>query len=79
MQTGVLHPQHCNAPLKLGLAMNTTETNTLTIAQFQAIEARAHELRAEAFANVMRRLFRALFSAPRKVVSCPSCARPLHG
>lgn len=61
--------------------MTSTEntTPTLTLADFQAIEARAHELRAEAFASMLRALFRAVFSAPRKVVSCPSCARPLHG
>ncbi|MBY6065159.1 hypothetical protein KUW17_00260 [Leisingera aquaemixtae] len=59
--------------------MNTNDTKTLTISQYQAIEARAHELRAQAFAAMMRSLFRAVFSAPRKVVSCPSCARPLHG
>ncbi|KIC19010.1 RSP_7527 family protein [Leisingera sp. ANG-DT] len=63
----------------MGYAMNTNDTKTLTISQFQAIEARAHELRAQAFAAMVRRLFGALFSAPRKVVSCPSCARPLHG
>lgn len=56
--------------------MNTT---TPTLSQIQEIEARAHRLRAEACAGMMRALFRALFSAPRKVVSCPSCARPLHG
>jgi hypothetical protein len=59
--------------------MNTKDPQTLTISQFQANEARAHELRAEAFASMMRSLFRALFRAPRKVISCPSCARPLHG
>ncbi|MBY6054856.1 hypothetical protein KUV26_00265 [Leisingera daeponensis] len=59
--------------------MTTNDTKTLSISQYQAIEARAHELRAQAFASMMRSLFRALFSAPRKVVSCPSCARPLHG
>lgn len=61
--------------------MTTQETSSpaFTLAHCQAIEARAHELRAEAFAGIMRRLFRGLFSAPRKVVSCPSCARPLHG
>ncbi|KIC10076.1 hypothetical protein RA19_13075 [Leisingera sp. ANG-M1] len=62
----------------MGHAM-TTDTNTLTIAQFQAIEARAHELRAEAFASFTRRLFRAVFLAPFKLLSRPACARPLHG
>lgn len=60
----------------MGQIMNTT---TPTLSQIQEIEARAHRLRAEACAGMMRALFRALFKAPRKVVSCPSCARPLHG
>ncbi|OED48879.1 RSP_7527 family protein [Leisingera sp. S232] len=63
----------------MGHDMNTNETQILSFAQFQAIEARAHQLRAEAFAGFMRRLFGTLFSAPRKALSCPNCARPLRG
>jgi hypothetical protein len=50
-----------------------------TPSQIQAYEARAHEMRAEVFAGMMRSLIRALFKAPRKALSRPTCARPLHG
>lgn len=59
--------------------MNTTEINNLSAANLREIEARAHQLRSEAFTGMMRALFSALFNAPRKMVSCPTCARPLRG
>ncbi|MFW8637150.1 RSP_7527 family protein [Cribrihabitans pelagius] len=59
--------------------MSTTETGTLSPVNLREIEARAHQLRAEAFNSMLRALFRAVFNAPRKMVSCPACARPLRG
>ncbi|MFW8592620.1 RSP_7527 family protein [Cribrihabitans neustonicus] len=72
-----------NAPSKwrntLSTTMNTIETSTIPPLNLREIEARAHQLRAEAFNSMLRALFRAIFSAPRKMVSCPTCARPLRG
>lgn len=63
----------------MGPAMNRSDTAPLTASQIQQIEERARALRAQAFTGMLRSLFRTLFSAPRKVISCPACARPLHG
>ncbi|AFO90777.1 MULTISPECIES: RSP_7527 family protein [Phaeobacter] len=56
--------------------MNNLEFPTVTADEIRAIEARAHELRAEAMASFLRSLGRGIASLPGKLVALIS--RPRH-
>lgn len=59
--------------------MTTVTVPTLTAAEIRDIEARAHELRAQAFAGYLSRVVHFFARSLRQVTTCPSCARPLRG
>ncbi|AFO87052.1 hypothetical protein PhaeoP83_02270 [Phaeobacter inhibens] len=56
--------------------MNNLDFPTVTADEIRAIEARAHELRAEAMASFLRSLGRGIASLPGKLVALIS--RPRH-
>ncbi|ATG39090.1 RSP_7527 family protein [Phaeobacter piscinae] len=55
--------------------MNNLEFPTVTADEIRAIEARAHELRAEAMAAFLRSLGRGIASLPRKLAALISHPR----